>query len=312
MLRRSLFWAGTAALAVSLLTPALARPNYLATFKAHYKTADGKTTLNAANCSLCHVGAPNQGNFNAYGQAVRAALAGKTRASNADIEKAIVEAESKRAGNAGQTFGRRIAGDRLPAAPGGGNQGNGGNAGAAGDAGNAAAVVPTGPWENLVNGKDLSNFTVKNDSIWEVKDGHLFYGGKGNGWLSTNKQYKNYAAVIVWREPGQHEKTDAGVFLKTTGVGSPFPEGPQLNMGPGQSFGSIGGLRGTRNRFDLIHPGGWNEYQITVQNGTVTLAINGQPAWDYAEGLPDRPGYIGLQSEGYPVEIAAFWVQPLP
>jgi hypothetical protein len=286
------------------MSPAHARPNYLAAFKAHYKTADGKTTLNAANCSMCHVGAPNTGKWNAYGEAVREALAGKTRVNNQQAEAAIVAAESKRGPNARQTFGQRIATDRLPVGPAGGNAG-------AGDGGGAgAAATPAGPWENLFNGRDMSNFTVKNAGNWEVRNGILRYTGGGNGWLSTKKQYTNYAAVIIWRYPNPGDN-DSGIFIKTNGNGSPWPDGPQLNMGPGQSIGSIGGLQGTSNRYDLIHPNDWNMFQITVQNGVVSLAINGQPAWDQGTGLSTGPGYIGVENEGKVIEINRFWVRPL-
>ncbi len=159
----------------------------------------------------------------------------------------------------------------------------------------------------------MSNFTVKNDGNWEVRNGLLRYTGGGNGWLSTNQQYRNYALVIVWRFPNPGPN-DAGVFLKASGEGKPWPDGGnwQLNMGPGDNVGSIGGTQGSRNRYDLIHPNDWNVWQVTVQNGTATLAINGRQAWDQATGLPDRPAYIGIQNENKVLEIAQIWVRPLP
>src|SRR5437764_8337014 len=93
--RNAIGWTAAAVLALGLLTPALARPQYLQAFKAHYNTAQGKPTLNAANCALCHVGAPNQRTWNAYGDAVRAALGGATNVQDRPKIVAALQAVEK-------------------------------------------------------------------------------------------------------------------------------------------------------------------------------------------------------------------------
>ena len=94
--------------------------------------------------------------------------------------------------------------------------------------------------------------------------------------------------------------------------GSPWPSGPEINMGPGQNFGSISGTQGSMARFDLIKPNDWNTYAVTVDGDAATLAINGTVAWDAATGIPAAPGYIGIQNEGPGLEIAQVWVMELP
>jgi hypothetical protein len=320
MMRRALWWSGAAILAIGVLSPASARPQYLAVFKEHYKTADSKPTLNKANCAMCHVGKPADGKWNAYGNALKAALGKQNVRDKAVVEKAIVAVEERKAGpNARRTFGQQIAADRLPVQP----RANA-NAPAAPAPGNNAAIPPgartqsvtmrpLGPWEAIFDGTDMSNVTKMNAGTWAVKNGLLTYNGVGNGWLRTNKQYKNYSCVIVWRFPNAGDN-DSGVFLNAGLEGSPWPRGAaQLNMGPGQNIGSLSATQGSRNRYDLIHPNDWNTFQITVKDGECTLAINNQVAWEGAAtgAAINKPGYIGIENEGKVIEIKSWHVLPL-
>jgi hypothetical protein len=307
MTRRAIGWGAAAALAVCVAAPGLARPPYLQAFKTHYNTAQGKPTLNAANCALCHIGMPNQKMWNAWGTAIRTELGGATGVNAQRIRQAFTAAETKTNPATRQTY--RAMSDRMPgagmAAAGGGGGGGGG------------AAATAGPWEVVFNNVNMDGLTKLNQGNWVVQDGVLKYTGGGNGWIRGNKQFTNYSMVVVWRytEPTTGGNNDAGVFLKAKAGdnGSPWPNSPQLNMGPQQNFGSIGGTQGSRARFDLIKPTDWNSYQITVQGNTVTMAINGQVAWDQAVGQGlTGPGYVGFQCENRPFEIAQWWIRPLP
>jgi len=300
-MRSPIWWGATAALAFGLLSPAAARPGYLTAFKAHYNTTDGKPGLNAANCGLCHTGMPNQGTWNSYGEAFRVALGAKMVGDRAKVVAALVASEKKINPQTRQPYSVMIAADRMPA---------GSMAAPGGAGGGDATVATTGIWETAFNGVNMDGWTKMNQGNWVVENGILKYTGGGNGWLRSNKQYENYAMVVMWRFP-QAGNNDAGVFLKAPMQGNPWPGGPQLNMGPGDNLGSIGGTQGTRSRADLIKPNDWNTYQVTVQNGMATLAINNQIAWEQATGLPTGPGYIGFQAENRPLDIAGIWIMPL-
>lgn len=303
MSRSALLWSATAVLAVGTITPAMARPQYLMTFKAHYNTASGKPTLNAAMCNLCHIGMPREANWNPWGQAVRTALAGaKNVTERPKIVAAFEAAEKGQNTAAGRTYAQLIAADVPPAST-------------QRPAGAGAGSAPVrGVWEPVFNGVNMTGLHKMNAGNWTVENFLLKYTGGGNGWLRSDKQYTNYSLVFVWRYPQPSPANDSGLFLKASMDGNPWPDGAnwQLNMGPGQNFGSLGGTQGSRARADLIRPNDWNTYQVTVQNGTVTCAINGQPAWEQATGIPNRPGYIGIQAENRPLEIAQLWVMPLP
>lgn len=293
-----------AAMAVSLtaITAATARPVYLNTFKAHYQTASGKPTLNGANCAMCHVGAPPQKQFNAFGMAFAKALGAPGVNDPVKIKAAFDAAAKQKNAATGETFGDRIAKDALPA-------------GTAPITGGGGSGSIQGSWAPLFNGVNLDGWTKMNAGDWSVKNYVLNYGlNSGNGWLRSAKQYTNYSMVVVWRftDPGTGTLNNAGIFLKAPSEGNPWPKGPEINMGPGQNLGSIGGSSGTRARFDLIKPNDWNTYAVTVRNGQATLAINGTVAWDQADGLPTGPGHIGIQCENRPFQIAQIWLMELP
>lgn len=314
MTRGAIWWSATAVLAVGVLTPAMARPNYLATFKDHYKTATSKPRLNAANCALCHIGAPNTRRWNPYGEAVRTALAARMVTDRAKIVAAITAAEKgKRTPNARRNFGSFITMDQFPIA-----QQMAANAppraGAPAAVG-GPATLGNAQWEPLFNGTNMDGWTKLNQGNWTVQNGILKYTGGGNGWLRSNRQFTNYSMVVVWRYPQPSPQNDSGIFLKARpgDNGSPWPSAPQLNMGPADNFGSIGGTQGARARADLIRRADWNTYQITVANGAAVLSINGTPAWQQATGANlGGAGHIGIQCENQALDIAQVWVRPLP
>lgn len=295
-------WGAALVLAAGVVSPAVARPPYLAAFKRHYNTTQGKPTLNGANCALCHIGPGNARMWNPYGQAFRAALGGTNVSDAAKITAAFEQAGRARNNARNATYAQLIGRDMLPAAPG------------------AAPVRPgggpaiSGTWEPLFNGMNTNGWTKVNQGNWVVENGILKYTGGGNGWLRSNRQFTNYSMVVVWKYTRPGMANASGIFLKAGMTGNPAPTGAvELNMGPGDNFGNIGGMGGTRTRADLIKRNDWNVYQVTVQGGAVTLAINGTVAWEAGQSpMLAQPGYIGIQAEGQPVEFQGIWVMPLP
>jgi hypothetical protein len=304
MTRGAIWLTASAVLAVGVVGPAMARPPYLQAFKTFHKTAQGKTALNAGNCAICHMGPPAQAKWNVYGEAVRAELKGAKMVPQPQILAALEAAAKKQNPATKLTFGAMIDRDIQPSATAVGGTGSLPPGATIRSFGNVA-------WEPVFNNVNMTGLHKMNQGNWTIQEGVLKYTGGGNGWLRSDKQYTNYSSVLVWRytEAGAN---DSGFFLKAGMEGNPWPSSPQLNMGPGDNFGSIGGTQGTRARADLIRPvGQWNTYAITVYNGVATLTINGQTAWEKATGLPTGPGYLGIQAENRPFEVAQWWVAPL-
>lgn len=317
MTKRNLVGVGASlVLTTALVTAVAARPPYLQAFKTQYNTASGKPKLNMANCALCHDGAPNSGKWNPYGEELRKALGAKNVQDKAKLTAAFQAIESKkRTPNARRNYGQLIAADTLPGAAQMAAQPNrpATQPPAATGGGAAGRVEVAGDWEYPFNGVNMDGLVKMNQGEWSVSNGILRYkANTGNGWLRTAKQYKNYAAVLVWKFPNAGNN-DAGFFLRAGLTGNPWPSSPQLNMGPGTNMGSIGGMAATRARPDLIKANDWNTYEVTVKDGAVSVAINGVAAWEgIPEGFPNsQPGYLGIQCENFALEVAHFAVRPL-
>jgi hypothetical protein len=296
MNRSAVLFGATAVLSVVAAMPAMARPHYLGTFKSHYKTTDSKPTLNAANCGMCHMGAPRDAKYTSYGEAVKMALGGPNVQDTPKIVAALQAVEKKQNPTTKVTFARMIQADLLP--------------------GSDKAPSDGTPlaWEELFDGRSYAGMTKENEGNYVVTpEGNLRYTGGGRGWLRTNKTYTNYALVLVWRFVDPSNTTnDAGLYVKARpgDRGNPFPKSPQLSMGPGNNFGNLLGRPG---RGDLMKANDWNTYQLTVQDGMASLSINNQIAWEgFADDALKGEGHVGLQVENFPFEIRRLYILPLP
>ncbi len=146
----------------------------------------------------------------------------------------------------------------------------------------------------LFNGKNLDGWTIENDCEAAVEDGMLVLKA-GNGWLRSDHTYANFTLHVEWKAL-QHQRYDAGIYIRTERGGKPFPKNSfQLNLLEGME-GNINKLPGAEST-GLVRPAGeWNEFDITVTGEQVSLAINGKPAYSVG-GLTVPAGYVGLQVE---------------
>lgn len=181
--------------------------------------------------------------------------------------------------------------------------------------------------EKLFNGKDLSNWNflvdknaVPAEKVFYVQDDLIHITGQPFGYMYTKEKYGDYKLHIEWRWPGGVE-ANSGVFLLIEETKNPFPNGIecQLHAGDAGDLLLLGGsdlvefqLRpGTpRPGFPVIKKakpssekpaGEWNEANIYVKNGVITVFING--VYQNTGTNKVKEGYIGLQSEGKDIEF---------
>lgn len=187
----------------------------------------------------------------------------------------------------------------------------------------------------LFNGKDLSgwNFVVDKNSVpaeqvYSVKDGVICITGQPFGYMYTKEKYANYKLHVEWRWPNGAEKANSGIFLLIADAKNPFPNGIecQLCAGDAGDFVLLGGSdlaefqakSGTpRPAFPVVKKnapstekpaGEWNEANIFVKDGVITVYING--VYQNTGTNKVKEGYIGLQSEGKEVEFRNVTVTP--
>lgn len=166
---------------------------------------------------------------------------------------------------------------------------------------------------NLI-GQDLTGWTVMNmpESEWSVKDGMLQFSGKGQGWIRTNNKYKNFALRAEWCFGSS--PYDSGLYILAGTDGSPYPTvAYQLQMA-GSSEGLIfpnASITGAVSATSTIHaPPAFNRWEVTVQDGAVTLDSNGVRVYS-AQGVGTDSGYIGWQAEDHALGVRKTTIKEL-
>jgi hypothetical protein len=171
----------------------------------------------------------------------------------------------------------------------------------------------------LFNGKDLTGFVkvgADKTDPWSVKEGVIDCTGKPNGYLKTEKSYKNYVLKFDWRylrpEGLKDDKTFGGNSGCLVHIQPPDKVWPKcvevqgMNREHGKIF-AIGGAKGkfsdnSEARWKALRPvGEWNTTEVISQDGTLTSKINGTEISTGKSELTEGP--IGWQAEGAPIQF---------
>jgi len=185
----------------------------------------------------------------------------------------------------------------------------------------------------LFNGKDLSNWnfvvdknSVPAEEVYSVKNGVIHITGQPFGYMYTKEKYDNYKLHVEWR--WAEGESNSGIFLLIEDPKNPFPNGIecQLHAGNAGDFVCLGGsdlaefsvpAGQERPAFPVVKKtnpssekpaGEWNEANIWVKNGVITVYING--VYQNTGTNQVKTGYIGLQSEGKAVQFRNVTVTP--
>jgi hypothetical protein len=146
-----------------------------------------------------------------------------------------------------------------------------------------SASTPSGGFEKIFNGKDLSGWTIHGTEKWYVENGDLVCESgpeKQYGYLSTNKAYDNFILKLKFK---LESNGNSGVFIRS-GIEGTKISGWQVEVAPPNH--STGGIYESYGRGWLIKPkpedekklkaDGWNEMRIQVINDEVTTWLNGR------------------------------------
>lgn len=184
----------------------------------------------------------------------------------------------------------------------------------------------------LFNGRDLTGWTAflpeggKPEDTWHVKDGVLICRGQPAGYIHTDKDYTNYVLKVEWRwNPETKQAGNSGVLLRVQPPDKVWPRSveAQLQSANAGDFWNIGEFtmkaapertngRNTKKLHLAERPlGEWNEYEITVDGGHITLKVNGE-LLNEATDVEALPGKIALQSEGTEIHFRSARLAPLP
>ena len=173
----------------------------------------------------------------------------------------------------------------------------------------------------LFNGKDLKNwnFVVKDNAVspehvFFIEKGMIHITGEPFGYMYTKEKYADYKLHVEWS--WIDKPVNSGIFLLISDTKSPFPDciECQLKAGDAGSFVLIGDSELKEVSFSPNVPrpkfpvrmrqsassekptGEWNEANIFVKNGVITVYING--VYQNTGTSAVKEGNIALQSEG--------------
>jgi len=146
----------------------------------------------------------------------------------------------------------------------------------------------------IFDGTSLNGWTIEHEAEVDVVDGCLRLKA-GHGWLRSDYRLRDFELHLEWKALKSNDY-DAGIFIRSSLVGKPFPEaGYQVNLLEGKE-GNIPTLEGAESR-GLVKPAGeWNVFALRVVGETAELKINNQQAWK-ASGLKHLDGWLGFQVE---------------
>lgn len=199
----------------------------------------------------------------------------------------------------------------------------------------AALAAPV----DLFNGRDLDGWVNVNcaPETWSVRDGIIHCTGHPTGALRTTRQYENYVLELDWRHLSAGG--NSGIFIWATPIaapGVPFLRSIEVQVldngynvsGRGQwytthgdvfpihgssmqPFGRHNGMRSFPSQERSKSSPEWNHYQIVCSNGVIRLSVNGAEV-SGGEKCNYRKGYLGLESEGGPVQFRNIRLTELP
>lgn len=173
----------------------------------------------------------------------------------------------------------------------------------------------------LFNGNDFTGWklfipdaNVDPATVWQVRDGVIHCTGNPAGYIRTNEEHENYMLRFEWRWP--EGAGNSGLLIHIAGEDMVWPKSieAQLMSDNAGDFYSIEGTdfkervnkddrRVAKAAASSEKPlGEWNSMRVRVLGGSITVWVNGVLQNTATETTVTK-GYIGLQSEGTPIEF---------
>ena len=183
--------------------------------------------------------------------------------------------------------------------------------------------------EVLFNGQNLDGWVlfvdpttdVKAEDVFSVKDGVISVTGMPYGYMRTAKKYADYVAHAEFRWT-DGKGSNSGFFQRVQEGDKIFPTDVEVQL----KVGYIGDLMGSvANKVEA--PGGpqrvlrlqeeglespvgeWNIMEVKAEGTHLTVTLNGKVVNEAETDLTE--GFIGLQSEGGPLEFKNVWVKEI-
>jgi len=152
-------------------------------------------------------------------------------------------------------------------------------------------------------------------SVWEVREGGVLYcTGTPKGYIRTTTEYENYRLTFEWRWPEKGGNNGLLIHIQEPDTVWPRSIEGQLQSKNAADLWVIGGAEFKEHtnpddrRVPKMHKhnerplGEWNRFEAVCDGDTIRLSVNGL-LQNVATECTVTKGFIGLQSEGTPIEF---------
>ena len=186
------------------------------------------------------------------------------------------------------------------------------------------AIQDNTEFEPLFKNADMTGWFAKDGNLaaWSFKDSILCCHAKGGGWLTSEKQYRNFILHGQWRLP---QGGNSGIGLRYPLIGEPSETGMEIQVLDdnadkhkdlkfyqltGSIYYQVAALQGHSKP-----AGEWNDFTITADGPLIKVVLNGEKVLeaDMAKCTHGRnsllplsqrlrQGHIGFQSHLTSVE----------
>lgn len=150
-----------------------------------------------------------------------------------------------------------------------------------------------GEWVSLFDGKTLQGWTNQGNANWSVKDGSITADTGEICLLTTNEKYENYELELEFKAA---IGTNSGVFLNSEAkVKDEATDCYEVNIAPATNGFPTGSIVQHHKIEGQGEKDEWRSYKLKVENGTVTVILDGKELMNYKVPKPRPAGFIGLQ-----------------
>ncbi len=165
-------------------------------------------------------------------------------------------------------------------------------------------------WTNLFDGKSLSGWKSTSDANWRVERGTIVVDEGEGGFLIHEETYENYELSVEFKAA---YGTNSGVFLSTkVNPKSLTKDCYELNIAPPDNPFPTGSLVARVKVEEAGESADWRRFDVRVENGKVTVKLDGKLIVDH-EADPESEGTrIGLQKNSGWVAFRRIQFRKLP
>ncbi|MGB0371239.1 MAG: 3-keto-disaccharide hydrolase [Opitutales bacterium] len=155
-------------------------------------------------------------------------------------------------------------------------------------------------WVSLFDGKTLNGWTSQAEAInWRVEDGAIVANSGPKGLLTTPQLFENYTLELDFKAA---IGTNSGIFLNTEPVvKNEATQCYEVNIAPQTNGFPLGSLVKFHKIEGIEEKDTWRTYSITLNEGTITVVLDGEKLYEHTPSHVRPVSLIGLQKNRGPI-----------